>query len=92
MLAKYTHQARKYSIYHTNIKLNITLFSRPTGSFNIQYLNRFGVTEELIKPFLEGMTMRQAMKENKLFIIDLAILEGCPAITEKYVVSDSNYI
>lgn len=46
------------------------------------------MTEELIKPFLEGVTMRQAIEEKKLFIIDLAILESCPAKTEKHVVSD----
>ncbi|XP_052075776.1 allene oxide synthase-lipoxygenase protein-like [Mytilus californianus] len=43
---------------------------------------KFGVTYEMVKPFLEGKTIEQAMEEKRLFIIDLAILEGCPAKTE----------
>ncbi|XP_076117180.1 allene oxide synthase-lipoxygenase protein-like [Mytilus galloprovincialis] len=39
---------------------------------------KFGVTEDMIKPFLEGKTMSQAVDGKKLFIVDLAILEGCP--------------
>ncbi|XP_052089604.1 allene oxide synthase-lipoxygenase protein-like isoform X1 [Mytilus californianus] len=42
----------------------------------------FGVTEIMVKPFLEGKTMKQAMDDKRLFIIDLAILEGCPTVGE----------
>ncbi|CAC5359763.1 ALOX5 [Mytilus coruscus] len=42
----------------------------------------FGVTEIMVKPFLEGRTMKQAMDDKRLFIIDLAILEGCPTVGE----------
>ncbi|CAG2249786.1 ALOX5 [Mytilus edulis] len=55
---------------------------------------KFGVTEEMVKPFLEGKTIEEAMKEKRLFIIDLALLEGCPAKTEDLVVflpSDPEY-
>ncbi|CAC5374175.1 ALOX5 [Mytilus coruscus] len=38
----------------------------------------FGVTEDMIKDFLENKTMKQAMDGKKLFIVDLAILEDCP--------------
>ncbi|XP_071128944.1 polyunsaturated fatty acid 5-lipoxygenase-like [Mytilus edulis] len=48
---------------------------------------KFGVTEEMVKPFLEGKTLEEAMKENRLFIIDLALLEGCPAKTEDLVIT-----
>lgn len=51
---------------------------------------RFGVTEEMIKPFLEGKTMTQAIDENKLFIVDLYILEGCPTKRDDLVVSKSH--
>ncbi|VDI58658.1 Hypothetical predicted protein [Mytilus galloprovincialis] len=47
----------------------------------------FGVTEEMVKPFLEGKTLEEAMKEKRLFIIDLALLEGCPAKTEDLVIT-----
>ncbi|CAC5359681.1 ALOX5 [Mytilus coruscus] len=46
---------------------------------------KFGVTEDIIRPFLEGKTMRQAMDGNRLFIIDLGILEDCPTL-RKYIV------
>lgn len=42
----------------------------------------------MVKPFLEGKTIEEAMKEKRLFIIDLALLEGCPAKTEDLVVSN----
>ncbi|XP_063413651.1 allene oxide synthase-lipoxygenase protein-like [Mytilus trossulus] len=42
----------------------------------------FGVTEIMVKPFLEGKTMKQAMDAKRLFIIDMAILEGCPTTGE----------
>ena len=42
----------------------------------------------MVKPFLEGKTIAQAMADKRLFIIDLAILEGCPAKSEDIVVSD----
>ncbi|CAC5359765.1 ALOX5 [Mytilus coruscus] len=42
----------------------------------------FGVTEIMVKPFLEGKTMKQAMDDKRLFIIDMAILEGCPTVGE----------
>ncbi|XP_063398550.1 polyunsaturated fatty acid 5-lipoxygenase-like [Mytilus trossulus] len=48
---------------------------------------KFGVTEEMVKPFLEGKTIEEAMKEKRLFIIDLALLEGCPAKTEDLVIT-----
>ncbi|XP_076115119.1 polyunsaturated fatty acid 5-lipoxygenase-like [Mytilus galloprovincialis] len=48
---------------------------------------KFGVTEEMVKPFLEGKTLEEAMKEKRLFIIDLALLEGCPAKTEDLVIT-----
>ncbi|XP_071127123.1 allene oxide synthase-lipoxygenase protein-like isoform X1 [Mytilus edulis] len=48
---------------------------------------KFGVTEEMVKPFLEGKTIAQAMADKRLFIIDLAILEGCPAKSEDIVIT-----
>ncbi|XP_078313312.1 allene oxide synthase-lipoxygenase protein-like [Crassostrea virginica] len=37
---------------------------------------KFGVTEEMIKPFLEGLTMSQVIVNRRLFIVDLEILDG----------------
>ncbi|XP_071127742.1 allene oxide synthase-lipoxygenase protein-like [Mytilus edulis] len=47
----------------------------------------FGVTEDMIKPFLEGKTMSQAMDGKKLFIVDLAILEDCPTKRDDLVMT-----
>ena len=44
----------------------------------------------MIKPFLEGKTMSQAMDGKKLFIVDLAILEDCPTKRDDLVVSKLN--
>ncbi|XP_056021362.1 allene oxide synthase-lipoxygenase protein-like [Ostrea edulis] len=46
--------------------------------------NKFGVTEEMIKPFLEGLTISQAIADKRLFIIDLDILEGL-SLVEGYI-------
>ncbi|CAG2249787.1 ALOX5 [Mytilus edulis] len=49
--------------------------------------DKFGVTEEMVQPFLEGKTIEQAMAAKRLFIIDLAILEGCPAKSDEVVIT-----
>ncbi|KAG8197556.1 hypothetical protein JTE90_007292 [Oedothorax gibbosus] len=36
----------------------------------------FGVTSEMVEPFLDNMSLKNALEENKIFIVDLAILEG----------------
>ncbi|XP_056021366.1 polyunsaturated fatty acid 5-lipoxygenase-like [Ostrea edulis] len=46
--------------------------------------DKFGVTEEMIKPFLEGLTLSQAINDKRLFIIDLNILEGI-SVVDGYV-------
>ncbi|XP_061182688.1 polyunsaturated fatty acid 5-lipoxygenase-like [Saccostrea echinata] len=46
--------------------------------------DKFGVTEEMIKPFLEGLTIFQAIRDKRLFITDLEILNGISVI-EGYV-------
>lgn len=45
---------------------------------------KFGVTDDMIAPFLEGLTISEAMKNNRLFITDLEIFEGI-ACKEGYV-------
>jgi hypothetical protein len=45
------------------------------------------VNDEMLKPLLEGKTIKQTIDERRLFIIDLAILEGVPAKTPELVVS-----
>lgn len=39
-----------------------------------------------MKPFLEGLTISQAITDKRLFIIDLDILEGL-SLVEGYIVS-----
>uniref|UniRef100_K1R5X6 Allene oxide synthase-lipoxygenase protein n=1 Tax=Magallana gigas TaxID=29159 RepID=K1R5X6_MAGGI len=38
--------------------------------------DKFGVTESMIAPFLEGFTLSEAIANNRVFITDLEILEG----------------
>lgn len=52
----------------------------------IDIINRLGVTDEELKPFLEGMTISEAISKKRLFIIDLEILEGITCV-EGHVVS-----
>ncbi|CAC5367930.1 ALOX5 [Mytilus coruscus] len=42
----------------------------------------FAVTEDMIKPFLEGKTIKQAIEDKQLFMTNLAILEDCPTRIE----------
>lgn len=35
----------------------------------------FGVTDEMVRPFLEGLTLQEALDSNKIFIVDLGILD-----------------
>ncbi|XP_062589056.1 polyunsaturated fatty acid 5-lipoxygenase-like [Saccostrea cucullata] len=46
--------------------------------------DKFGVTEEMIKPFLDGLTLSQAISDKRLFIIDLEILDGI-SLVDGYV-------
>jgi len=46
----------------------------------------------MLKPLLEEKTIKQTIAGKRLFIIDLAILEGVPAKTSELVVSPEHYI
>ena len=39
---------------------------------------RFPVNDEMLKPLLEGLTIEQAIKDNRLFLCDLKIMEDLP--------------
>lgn len=38
--------------------------------------HRFGVTPEMVEPFLEDLTLEEALEKKRIFIVDLKILEG----------------
>ncbi|XP_055894547.1 allene oxide synthase-lipoxygenase protein-like isoform X2 [Biomphalaria glabrata] len=40
--------------------------------------NKFPVTEEHLKPFLGGLSIKEAIQQKRLFICDLEILDGLP--------------
>jgi hypothetical protein len=40
--------------------------------------HRLGVEESDLKPFLEEMTLEEALNNNKIFIVDLEVLNGIP--------------
>ncbi|VDI48217.1 Hypothetical predicted protein [Mytilus galloprovincialis] len=47
----------------------------------------FAVTEDMIKPFLEGKTLKQAIEGKRLFMTNLAILEDCPTRTDNLLMT-----
>lgn len=57
----------------------------------IDIINRLGVTDEELKPFLEGMTISEAISKKRLFIIDLEVLEGITCV-EGHVVSQNELL
>ena len=36
----------------------------------------FSVTNELVQPFLGGMTLDQALEDQRLFIVDYTVMDG----------------
>lgn len=46
---------------------------------------KFGVTAEMVDPFLEGKTLSEVMEMRRIFIIDYEILEDCP-VREGFIV------
>lgn len=36
---------------------------------------RLGVTSDMVEPFLEGMTLNEALNQNKIFMVDMKILD-----------------
>uniref|UniRef100_A0A8W8HT92 Allene oxide synthase-lipoxygenase protein n=1 Tax=Magallana gigas TaxID=29159 RepID=A0A8W8HT92_MAGGI len=61
---------------------------------------KFGVTEDDIASFLEGLTISEAISEKRLFLIDLEILDGvtcfkeyvCPAPIALFFVNDKGQL
>lgn len=47
--------------------------------------DKFGVTSEMVEPFLEGLTLADAMTNKRIFIVDYDLLEDCP-VKEGHVV------
>ncbi|XP_014670639.1 PREDICTED: arachidonate 5-lipoxygenase-like, partial [Priapulus caudatus] len=47
--------------------------------------DNFAVTDDHVRPFLEGNTIEGAIGKKKLFYVDLKILEGVPTIPDKKV-------
>ena len=50
--------------WHLDLDLTITFF-----------IFSFGVSEDMISPFMEGLSLAEALKTKKLFICDLQILD-----------------
>ncbi|XP_077519129.1 polyunsaturated fatty acid 5-lipoxygenase-like isoform X2 [Amblyomma americanum] len=42
---------------------------------------KFGVEEYMVKPFLDGMSLDEALENNKIFITDIPLVEGVPLMT-----------
>ena len=40
--------------------------------------SRFPVTDELLEPLLEGLTIDEAIKQKRVFMTDLEIMQGLP--------------
>ena len=46
----------------------------------------FGVTDEMVAPFLEGYSLQGAMEANKVYIINHELLKGLEKTHEQYEV------
>ena len=44
-----------------------------------------GVTAEMLRPFLEGWTMKQIIEAKRLFSVDMKILKNIPTVQNKKV-------
>ncbi|KAH8040796.1 hypothetical protein HPB51_012966 [Rhipicephalus microplus] len=44
---------------------------------------QFGVEDYMVEPFLEGMNLVEAMQRNRIFMTDIAIVEGVPLMTKE---------
>lgn len=62
---------------------------------------KFGVTNEMVQPFLEGMTLKEALEKNRIFICDLELLENikckddrtlCSPIALFYLTKDEQFM
>lgn len=42
-----------------------------------------GVTAEMLRPFLEGWTMKQIIEAKRLFVVDLKILKNLPTVNKR---------
>ena len=56
------------------------------------FLNSLAVNDEMLRPLLDGKTIKQTIGEKRLFIVNLDILEGVPEKSSKLVVSHEHYI
>jgi len=55
------------------------------------YVCRFPVTEEMVKPFLQELSLQDAMTQSRIFIVDHAINKGIPT-KQGFVVRIVNWI
>lgn len=46
---------------------------------------KLGVTDDMLKPFLEGWNLKQVIEAKRLFIVDLEILKGLPCKSEELI-------
>ncbi|KAJ8298470.1 hypothetical protein KUTeg_025001 [Tegillarca granosa] len=46
---------------------------------------KLGVTDDMLKPFLEGWNLKQVIEAKHLFIVDLEILKGLPCKSEELI-------
>jgi len=52
------------------------------------YVCRFTVTSGMVEPFLEGISLQEALETNRIFIVDLELLARLsPESTTKHTVS-----
>lgn len=81
-----TLKKKHWDFNHLIVKLEL-YFEKKKSNFDLAnycfliiiwvcFTIRFGVTESMIAPFLEGFTLSEAIANNRVFITDLEILEG----------------
>jgi len=51
-----------------------------------------GVTAEMLRPFLEGWTLKQIIDAKRLFMVDLKILEKIPTTDDRPVCQSLSHV
>ncbi|XP_060063432.1 allene oxide synthase-lipoxygenase protein-like isoform X3 [Ylistrum balloti] len=89
----YTSEILKEPASTTRWSNDIFFGLQRTANMNHSVINlctkipeNLAVTEDTLRPFLEGWTLQQVFDSNRLFIVDYKILEGLPCKNDNYMV------
>lgn len=66
----------------------LDVYNQPISIFYIS----FAVTDEMVAPFIDGLTIQEAIEKKILYIVDLSILDGIKCKNDRTVSMWSTHI